>query len=312
MRTDFTVEAEDGLKIRCYSWVPKRKPRAVLQLVHGSLEHALRYEEFARFLVDRRIAVYACDLRGHGATAGGVDNLCYLSDRSDGWQITLRDLRAVQTRAQSEQPGAPAFIMGHSMGAFLVQQYICNYGHDFAGAIFSGTGGGRPLLLWVGRTLSRLLMIVRGRRRKSRFLHNLFYGTLNNSVANAKTDYDFVSRDPEQVQAYIDDPLCGTTITTEYGYELMKGITFIVSDRCFTTVPKSLPLLIFAGEKCPVAGPTGDAAEIRAAADRYRAGGVREVTLKIYPGARHETLNEINRDEVFADVADWIESHLPV
>jgi alpha-beta hydrolase superfamily lysophospholipase len=310
MKTDFSLTAADGITLACYAWLPSGKPRAVLQLVHGSLEHAVRYEDFVAHLTGRGFAVYACDLRGHGATAATPEELCYFSDQPGGWQHTLADLRQVMTHAQEKHPDLPFFVMGHSMGSFLVQQFICRYGSELSGAVISGTGGGRPLLLFVGRTLSRLLMLLRGRRHKSPFLHSLFYGALNKSVANPKTDYDFLSRDPAQVQAYIDDPRCGTTITTEYGFELTKGVQFIVSDACFTGVPKTLPILLFAGEKCPVAGPNGDAAEIKKARDRYLAAGAENVTLNIYPGARHETLNETNREEVFDDVARWLEAQL--
>jgi len=310
MRNDFSFESRDGVTTRCYSWLPAGETRAIVQIVHGSLEHALRYETFAEFLVGRGFAVYACDYRGHGATAATPEDLCYFSDQPGGWELALEDLQTLGRMAREKHPGKKHFMLGHSMGAFLVQGYICVYPDELDGAIASGTAGGRGLLLIFGGLMARLLRVFIGRKTRSPFLHKLYFGTLNKSVENPETDYDFVSRDPAQVQAYIDDPLCGVTVTTEYGVELMKGMHFVTTRAAFTRPRLSLPILMFSGEKCPLAGLRGKPNHVKRSLERYRRAGKLDVSLKIYPGARHETLNEINRDEVFADVAQWIEARL--
>lgn len=305
MRESFSLTAADRSVLQCYRWVPASPPLVTLQVVHGSLEHALRYEPFAQQLCDRGVAVYAHDLRGHGRTAPRESDLAYFSDGPDGWRRTLTDVAALAQHIDRMHPTAKRVMLGHSMGSFLARSHAPT-DPKLRGVILSGAGGGRPLLLAVGTALAWATMLLRGRRRRSRLLHRMLYGTLNDQIENASTPHDYLSRDTQVVQAYIDDPLCGLRSTSEYIYQFARGIALAQRRSTYRTTPPDLPILFISGEYDPVAGPGGKQAALRHVYDRYRAAGVREVALNIYPGARHEVLNETNRLQVYDDVIDWM------
>lgn len=303
----YTYSAPDGIEIYVYKWLPAGEPKAAFQLVHGSIEHASRYTHFAERLASEGYAVYAPDLRGHGKTGAESGQPELFSKQSNGWQLTLDDLRKLTEQIQAEHPGLPVFVFGHSMGSFLVRDYITQNGNAFSGAILSGTGSAAPALTYVGLILAKLFKLT-GRNKRSPFLHNLAYGTLNDKIENPRTDYDFLSRDPALVDAYIADPWCGQTITAEYGHELISGLLRINNPQAYQQAPKDLPLYLFSGEKDPVGGE--DASYVNEVADLYRQAGVNDVSVKIYPGARHETLNETNKEDVIDDVIAWLNARV--
>ncbi len=285
-------------------------PKAVLLIIHGSLEHALRYEPFAEFIASKGFAVYSADLRGHGRTIRSEKELNYFTDGPNGWNLVLDDLQAFSARIRETYPKTPLFVLGHSMGSFLARCLAVRTGKDMAGLILSGTGGAPAALLRGGLALAALSMALGIRKKRNPFLHKLVYGTLNNAIENPQTPSDFISRDPETVRAYLADPLSGETATTEYIFEMIKGFLLAMKRSTYRATPKNLPILMFSGEKDPVAGPKGDAAVLKDAHQAYAQAGIGDLTLKIYPEARHEMLNEINRAEVYADVLEWMEKHI--
>lgn len=307
-RDHYSFASIDGVEIQVNKWLTDSKPKAVLHLVHGSVEHIERYSRFAEFLSRKGIAVYGSDIRGHGKTAGAVDNQSYFSDKPDGWDIALGDLKEITNTIKEDFPDVPVFIFGHSMGSFLVRDYISKYGDELKGAILSGTGGGRVMLQHVAKVLSKIFMIVKGRKSNSPFLHKLLYGTLNDDIENAETDLDFLSRDREEVQKYIDDPYCGHTITPEYLHEMVRGIIRISRKEAYQNAPADLPLMIFSGQNDPVGGPGGK--EVINVRNAYQAAGLKDVTLKLYPEGRHEMLNEVNREEVYQELFDWMNNQV--
>jgi len=309
MKTEnYSFQSTDGVEIQVNKWLPEKEPKAVLHLVHGSVEHVERYRRFAEFLTKGGIGVYASDIRGHGKTAGAVENQSYFSDEKNGWDLAISDLKKITSDIQNDYPGKPVFIFGHSMGSFLVRDYISKFGSELKGAILSGTGGGRVMLQHVAKVLSKLFMIFKGRKSNSPFLHKLLYGTLNDDIENAETDLDFLSSVKEEVKKYIDDPYCGHTITPEYLHEMVRGILRISKEKVPLETPDELPIHIFSGELDPVSGKDGK--EVKRVAESYRSANQKDVTLKRYPGGRHEMLNESNREEVFADVLAWIKERI--
>ncbi len=305
-----TLEASDGLPIFVYKWLPGdgNTPRAVLQIAHGSVEHAGRYEHFAAFLVGHGFAVCANDHRGHGRTAGSVENLSYFSDRDDGWDLVVEEMHRLTLHIKAAHPGRPVFLLGHSMGSLLAREYNVRYGGEIDGVLLSGTAGGPALLVKTAKLLARCMMRIPGRRRPSPFLHGLLYGGLNRKIKDTKTDFDFLSRDETEVRKYIDDPFCGHTITPEYAYQLASGMDRLYKPESFSRVPDDLPVLFFSGENDPVGGKKGK--DVETAYRNYLKAGVKDVTLKLYPGARHELINEINREEVYNDVLDWMNARV--
>lgn len=301
----FSLTAADRSVLQCYRWIPASPPPVTLQIVHGSLEHALRYAPFAQQLCDRGIAAYAHDLRGHGRTAQRESDLAYFSDGPDGWRRTLADVAALAQHIDRLHPTAHRVMLGHSMGSFLARSHAAS-DPRLSALILSGAGGGRPLLLAVGTVLAWATMHLRGRRRRSWMLHRMLYGTLNDQIENAVTPHDYLSRDTQVVQAYIEDPLCGLRSTSEYIYQFARGIALAQRRATYHATSRDLPILFISGEHDPVAGPGGKQGALRQVYDRYRAAGVRDLTLNIYPGARHEILNETNRLQVYGDVIDWM------
>ncbi len=309
MKTEnYSFQSTDGMEIQVAKWLPEKEVKTVLHLVHGSVEYADRYRRFAEFLAEKGIAVYASDIRGHGKTAGSEENLSYFSDEKNGWDLAIQDLLKITGDIKNDYPGKPVFIFGHSMGSMLVRDYISKHGDGLNGAILSGTGGGRVMLQYTAKILSSLFMIFKGRKSRSPFLHKLLYGTLNDDIENPKTDMDFLSRDEVEVKKYMDDIFCGYTITPEYLHEMITGLIRIGKKKAYADTPEKLPVYLFSGGCDPVGGKDGK--EVKRVHDSYKSAGLQDVTMKLYPEGRHEMLNEINREEVYGDIVEWMENRL--
>jgi alpha-beta hydrolase superfamily lysophospholipase len=305
----YTFKAKDGLEIVSFKWLPENpeNARAVFSLVHGSLEYAGRYEHFIRFLTDAGFIVYAHDIRGHGKTAEKSGEFVYFSEQPNGWELAVEDVHTVTKQIQLDFPGLPVFIFGHSMGSMLVRDYISQHGSDLKGAIICGTGRATPLLMYSGLLVAKLFSLT-GKKRESGFLHQLIYGELNKPIENPQTDFDFLSRDPVEVQKYIDDPWCGRMTRVEYALELVRGVIRINRAAAYENTPTTLPLFLISGEKDPVGGPDGQ--YVKEVAQAYEKAGVESVITRLYKGARHELVNETNRDEVMGDIAEWLNARL--
>lgn len=295
--------AKDGLEIQAWKFIPEN-PKAVVQLIHGSLEYAARYQEFIEVLTKHNIAVYAMDLRGHGETAVKSDSLNIFSKDDDGWGLALDDLAIQLGHIKADLPGLPIMLMGHSMGSFLARDIASSIGESYDGLILSGTGRATALLTYSGIFLAKIFKLF-SRNKPNALLHQLVYGTLNDKFKNARTDYDFLSRDEKVVDNYIADPLCGQLITPEYGHELASGVLKINKNSAYTNTPSQLPIYLFSGADDPVGGERGN--YVHEVAALYEKSGHDNVTVKLWPDGRHETLNELNKEDVYQAVLDWIE-----
>jgi alpha-beta hydrolase superfamily lysophospholipase len=300
------VSAADGTSLHTYRWLPDGTPRAVVQIAHGMAEHAARYERFAEALTGAGYAVYANDHRGHGQTAT-TEGHGYLADR-DGWGTVVADMSAVTQFVQAEHPGVPVVLFGHSMGSFLSRAYAAQHGSRLAGLILSGTAGNPGPLAAVGKGVAGAQARLRGRKHQSGLMNTLTFGQYNSAFKPNRTDFDWLSRDDAEVDAYIADPLCGNVFTTSFYSDLLGGLQQINRTAAYAAAPRDLPVLVIAGS----ADPVGNAGKgPREVAGAYRSAGLSDVTTTIYPDARHELLNETNRDEVTADILAWLDEHLP-
>ncbi len=300
------VSAVDGTSLHTYRWLPDGPPRAVVQIVHGMAEHAARYERFAEALTGAGYAVYAHDQRGHGQTAAEADHGIFAE--RDGWSVVIADVRTVTEFAQAEHPGLPVVLFGHSMGSFVSRAYTALHGARLAGLVLSGTGGNPGPLAAVGKAVAGVQARVRGRRHQSGLMTKLTFGQYNARFKPARTEFDWLSRDEAEVDAYIADPLCGNVFSAAFYADLLGGLQQINRSAAFAAVPRDLPVLVFSGSADPVgAGGKG----VREVAEAYRSAGVSDVTMRLYPDARHELLNETNRDEVTADILAWLDERLP-
>lgn len=288
--------------VRC--WRPDAPARAVVQVVHGMAEHSGRYARLGEALAARGFAVYAHDLPGHGPHAPLRG---HFADRR-GWRVAISSIREVQRVAQREQPGRPQFMLGHSMGSFLVQHFIADSGATLAGAALSATTGDFGALRRVGLGLIRAEAAIFGRRHPSRVGELISFKGFNRKFRPARTPFDWLSRDAGEVDRYVADPLCGFRCTTGLWIDLLDAGGKLTQENRLRRIPRTLPLLLIAGEDDPVAnGARGP----RALERLYLQVGLRDVAVKIYAGARHELFNETCRDEVTGDLLGWLENHLP-
>ena len=279
----FGYTSADGMQIAAYRWDPDGPPRAAVQLTHGMGEHARRYEHVARALNDAGFVVYAQDHRGHGASAD-PDALGDLG--KGGWAGLVGDIGLLSTHIRAEHPGLPLILLGHSMGSFAVQQYLFDHSADADAVVLTGTAA--IDLLEGALDLDQPIDL----------------SAFNAPFAPARTDYDWLSRDEAMVDAYVADPRCGFGIDTGSARAMFAGARRGADPAQVAAIRAGLPLYIAVGEADPV---NGGLALLTPLAERYQAAGLTDVTVRTYPGARHEILNETNRDEIIAELVGWID-----
>lgn len=301
----FTITTSDQCNVFVYKWVPDDKPvKGVVQIAHGMAEHAGRYARYAKALNDAGYAVYANDHRGHGKTAGSLQDVGYFSD-SNGWDRVVEDMHSVTEAIKKELPDLPVFILGHSMGSFLTRHYAFLFGQDVQGVLLSGTGGDPGLLGIVGCTIAKWEGRLRGKKARSQLMTKMSFGSFNNAFRPNRTDFDWLSSDPSEVDKYVDDPYCGETFTAGFFYDLLSGLRTINRAENVARTPKDLPIHLFAGEIDPVGDNGKGVTQIH---DKYKKAGIKTLSIKLYPGGRHEMLNETNREEVYRDSIAWFDS----
>jgi alpha-beta hydrolase superfamily lysophospholipase len=297
--------ANDGCQRFVHGWAPQGDVRGVLHIAHGMGEHGARYARLAEVLTGAGLAVYANDHRGHGRTAAEED-LGFFAD-SDGWQVVVDDLREHIDRERAEHPGVPLILMGHSMGSFMVQQSMAEHAEVLDAVVLSGTNGRPPPIARLGRLLARMERLRQGARGKSGILAAMSFGDFNKRFRPNRTDFDWLSRDEEEVDRYIADPRCGFHCTNQLWIDLLDALDVITTSTFQSQIPSTLPVYLFAGGRDPV-GNNGKS--VRALAEDLSAAGLSDVTLKLYEEGRHESLNEINRDAVMGDLLAWIQGIL--
>jgi len=298
----FTLAAPDGTQLFTYGWLPAGAARAIVQIAHGMSEHAGRYQRLAQSLTADGIAVYANDLRGHGRSVKSPDDLGFFAE-NQGWQKCVDDLWQLNRHIAATHPGLPIFLLGHSMGSTLAEQFVAEHGDALAGVVLSAANGKPTSLAAVGRGIARAERLRLGARGKSKLVQSLTFEAFNKKFAPARTPFDWLSRDPAEVNKYVADPLCGFPASVQLWVDLLDGWNAVSTPEHRAHVPKSLPIYVIAGGHDPVSGNTR---QLAAWLEEYRAAGFSRLEHKFYPEARHELLNEINRDEVTADMLGWL------
>lgn len=298
---------DNASTIRALVWEPDdaARPdfssRAVVQIVHGMSEHVERYAPFAEFLVGRGFVVCANDHVGHGKTAGERD-LGHMP-LANGVDVLVEDVHALREKVCERYPHARHVMFGHSMGSFVTRVYLTRHADGLSAAILCGTGQQPRIQTVAGRVITRLIAQIRGERHVSRFVDSLGAGAYGRAIKDARTDVDWISSDPDVVDEYIADPLCGQPFTVGAYATLASLVADATDARLARRVPKDLPLLFVAGAEDPV----GDCGRgVARAVDEYRNAGVRLVEMGIYPGARHEILNEPCHEAVWHDVEEFL------
>ncbi len=303
---EFQISSSDGLMLKGKHWARKGEAKAVVQIVHGMAEHILRYDGFARVLVEHGFEVYGHSHRGHGDTAKTKDQLGYFA-KKDGWDLLVEDVLEVTGLIRESSPGLPIIILGHSMGSFAVRDILRKQPHHYAGAVIVGSGWVPRAGLVAAKAVSRLLRVTTGSKRRSNLMNFLLFGHYNNEVPNSRTEFDWLSRDHEMVSAYVEDPLCGFVCTTSFYDDLITGAMQVMRKSGLEKVPKDLPILIISGDEDPV-GQYGKG--VKKLKQSYVSNGLTQVTLKLFPEGRHEILNEINRLAVYEEICSWLVSEV--
>jgi alpha-beta hydrolase superfamily lysophospholipase len=305
----------DGTKLFIRKWKPEGDAAAAVQVVHGMGEHSLRYERFAARLCEAGIEVWAADMRGHGLTAnlkvngpakGGLLGHC--ADRRAPARL-ISDIHRVNLTLREKHPDIPLFLMGHSWGSFLAQFYIENYWEPcLAGCILSGTkgpdGGARVVL---GGPFLSLLILFHKSRGKSRLAAGLADGAYKKAFSPARTPHDWLSRDGVEVEAFVNDPLCGQMPSITFYRDLALTLHKIHTKKNMARIPRDLPVYVFSGARDPV-GNGGESP--KSLVEWYTRLGLNDVEFVLYPDARHEMLHEINYEEVQENLLVWINKHI--
>ncbi len=300
--------APDGTELLGYQWTPDAKTpvKGVVQICHGMAETALRYERFAGKLCGEGYAVFAYDQRGHGRTARALENVGYIAD-GNGMDILVEDLLQATGIARKECPGLPVFLFAHSMGSFVGQRFIQLYGGDLRGVVLSGSNGRQGIMLTLGGIAANAEVKKAGRKTRSPKLTALSFGSFNKAFRPNRTDYDWLSRDNAEVDKYVNDPYCGGIFTAGFFADLIVFLKKIQKPENVRLIPVALPVLLMAGAKDPVSNSGKGVLTLK---KTYKDLGVKDLVCTLYPDARHETLNETNREEVMSDVLAWFNRHI--
>lgn len=309
--TSTTLTTPDGTVLHLHRWGPSagRPVRAVVVLAHGMVEHAARYAHLGERLARAGYAVSAADHRGHGRTVlagGGPEGLAHLGDEQ-GFAAVVDDLLVVLEEEQGRHPGLPVVLIGHSMGSFVARAFAARHGDRLDALVLSGTAGDPGVAGLLGERLARLECRLRGPRARSPLMEALTLGPYNRGFRPARTRFDWLSRDEAQVDAYVADELSGGHGTAGFYRDLLTGLRWVSEPSTAARMPRDLPVLIVSGEVDPVGG----AKAVAEVAGLFRTAGLTRVDTKVWPQARHEVFNEINRDEVEDHLVDWLDRQVP-
>jgi len=305
-------ESHDGTKLFLYQWRPSNEPKAVLHIIHGMAEHAYRYLRLAEKLTGSDIEVWAADQRGHGNTAKNINKpgkggrLGHCAD-GKAFSLVIRDVHELNKEIR-KKTNAPIFLLGHSWGSLIAQHYIEEYSDDLIinGCILSGTKGPGDIRIKTGLPALVLLAALRGQRNGARITRAMGDGQYIKPFLPKRTQFDWLSRDEDEVDKYIADPLCGFLCSCGFYREITRILNKIHRAENMAKIKRTLPLYVFSGSADPV-GNMG--AGTTSLVNEYRNLGINDLEFVLYPGARHETLNETNREEVIDSLLAWINKH---
>lgn len=308
MRNEFYIPSSDGIsRLHCVLWKPEREPVAVLQITHGMMEHILRYDEFATFLMNQRIAVIGHDHLGHGKSCG-EDGLGYFAEKG-GSRYLIKDIHRVGKVIRKHYPDLPLFLMGHSMGSFFLRRYLTICGKEVQGAIIMGTGNQPLPLVAAGRVMTGLISRLGGPTYRSHLMHHMVLGRYSRPFRPNRTTNDWLSEVDEKVDEFLNDPYCNFYFTCAAYRDFFNILLDLKFKRQFKHIPKQLPILVTSGAKDPVGDFGKGVLGVYFQLIRL---GIEDVQLKLYPNARHELVNASNRQEIYHDLMNWMIGHISV
>ncbi len=302
-REDFFFDSRDNVsKIHAVRWIPETdKPVGILQIVHGMAEHVDRYEDFAKFMTEKGFLVTADDHLGHGESV--TDGLYGYFCKQDPATVVVRDVHRLKKITQELYPGLPFYILGHSMGSFILRNYLFRYGKGIDGAIIMGTGM-QPKFMVVGLKIASALACLFGKSKKPcNGINKMSFGSYLSKIENPKTPADWLSTDEKTVEKYIADKRCGFTFTGNGFKTLAELIWRLYKEKNLSKMPVTLRVLITSGAKDPVGDYSQGPKKVY---EQFISQGMQRVELKLYENDRHEILNEKDKDTVYNDIYNWI------
>jgi len=304
IKREFTFASKDEMnQVHGVEWMPQDgRITAVVQLVHGMTEHIERYEGFAEFLTEHGLAVVGHDHLGHGKTAASPEDYGYFH-RTDGNGMLIADIHQLKELTRKKYPGVPYFILGHSMGSFLLRQYLYLHGEGIDGAIVMGTGTQPMAVLKLGQAVCKLLARKYGWRHRSNLIRQMAFGSNLKRIKPARTKRDWLTRDEKIVDKYGKDPLCTFNFTLNGYYNLFYSIEQASLKENLERMPKELPVFFVAGGQDPVGGYGKGVDQVRRAFEDV---GMKDLTWIIYEEDRHEILNELDKEKVYQDIYAWL------
>ena len=302
---EFYFPVRKNTRIHCCQWLPEGKPRGIIQIVHGIAEYAARYDELATVFTEHGFVVVAEDHMGHGnSISEEIPQGCF----ADGWLTAVSDTYRLLQMTKEEYPDLPYIIYGHSMGSFMTRTLLYTYPDaGLAAAVLSGTGWMPKPVLKSGRAICLLEGRRKGWNACSPTIDKLMFGSYNKGYENPRTPVDWLSRDEKEVDKYIADPLLGFSASIGLAREMLGGMLMNEEKENLEKMPKTLPVLFVSGDKDPVGG---NGKGVRQTYEAFRAVGMQDVRIKLYPDARHELHNELNREELHADVLAFLDEVL--
>lgn len=309
LKEEFMLSSNNGInKLHTVIWKPKSgEVRGILQISHGMVEHIERYDEFARYLVDKGLIVVGNSHIGHGKSVNKESEWGYFAP-SQASKIVVDDLYSVTSWMKTQYPDVKYFVLGHSMGSFMIRRYIMTYGNQIDGVIIMGTGSQPNTKLTLGMGVIKAFKLCFGEEHRSKLLNNMMFGNYNKRFSKDRNGKDWLTRDKKIVESYISEPSCSFIFTLNGMETLLSTIKFIQDKKNISKIPKELPMFLVAGEEDPV-GNYGDG--VRQVYEVYKAYGIKDIELKLYKESRHELINELNRQEVYKDIDSclmrWLE-----
>lgn len=302
MNREELILSRDRSDLYTYVWNNVDNPRGIVHIFHGMVEHSERYNDFAIYLNSKGYIVIASDHRGHGKTSKS-NEMGYIGD--NGFKAIVLDKKFISDYIVDRYKDIPLFILGHSFGSFIAQEYLINYSNDVQGIIFSGSAKNDGIDIDLGYLVSRIQSLFIDDRKPAKLIDKMAFGGFNRSVKSSKTKFDWLSRDENQVRRYIDDEKCSFVPSINFYKNLFKGLRGLYKSDRLSSIRTNIPILVISGDRDPV-GKFGKS--VKRLSSQYEGLGIIDTTLKLYEGGRHELLNEINKDEVYEYIYRWIES----
>lgn len=304
MNIDYSFfKLKDGQSLAYKSWTDVERPKGIIILIHGMAEHIERYDSLATYFNTIGYLVYGSDQRGHGKTPGLQG---YIHPKN-GWEVLTKDQYEFYRFIKEKHPELDISYFAHSMGSFVFKNLIGSHDMNLNKVILSGSGYKSQTEGRLNLFIAKIVNLIKGGKREAIFFDKLVNDPFAASVESPISRFDWISRDKNEVAKYINDSKCGFICTNNFYLSLIKLVVEGGKKSKMNRIPKELPILLYSGDHDPVGGM--GASEVKKYYKILKSLD-KNVTLEINKGGRHESVNEINREEVFAICGDFLNSKL--